>query len=61
VVVFADNRAEFIERKPPENVKVVRIDGLADFIMNSLGKLSPREVESIEKVIQENTRSNSTD
>lgn len=43
VVVLADHRAEITERRPPEHVKVTRIDGLADYI-----KSVPRRIETLE-------------
>lgn len=47
VVVLADQRAEIIERSPPEYVKVARIDGLADYIKNEPRRIETREIELI--------------
>ena len=47
VVVLADHRAEITERKPPEHVKVTRIDGLADYIENAPGRIETSEIQLI--------------
>ncbi len=47
VVVFADNRAEITERRPPEHVNVTRIDELADYIKNTPQRIERQEIELI--------------
>lgn len=51
VVVLADNRAQIIERKPPEHVRVTRIDGLADYIKSEPRRIETQEIERIEAEI----------
>jgi len=51
VVVLADHRAEITERKPPEYVKVTRIDGLTDYIKSAPRRIGTREMGLIEAEI----------
>lgn len=51
VVVLADHRAEITERMPPEHVKVIRIDNLADYIKNTPRKIEIRDIKLIETEI----------
>jgi hypothetical protein len=56
VVVFANNKAELIEKKPPEHVKIKRIDNLAAYIKSEPKRLEAGEIEQIEMEIQNNIR-----
>jgi hypothetical protein len=56
IVVFANNKAELIEKKPPEHVKIKRIDNLAAYIKSEPKRLEAGEIEQIEMEIQNNIR-----
>lgn len=54
VVVFANNKAELIERKPPEHVKIKRIHELATYIKSEPKRFEAGEIAQIEMEIQNN-------
>jgi len=56
VVVFANNKAELIEKNPPEHVKIKRIDDLAAYIKSEPKRLKAEEIKQIEMEIQNNIR-----
>jgi len=49
---MANRRAEMTERKPPENVKVKKIDELADYIESETRIFEAQEIEQIEAEIK---------
>jgi hypothetical protein len=51
IVVLADYRAEITEKRPPEYVKVTRLDGLADYIRRAPRRIETREIELIKAEI----------
>jgi len=51
IVVLADNRSEITEKRPPEYVKVTKIDGLADCINSGPRRIEAWEIELIEAEI----------
>jgi uncharacterized integral membrane protein len=61
LVVFSDSQAVLIEKKPPDRVKVLRINSLTDYIVNKPKKFSAQEIESIEQTIKKNIASIDTD
>lgn len=52
IAVMANRRAEMTERKPPENVKVKKIDELADYIESETRIFEAQEIEQIEAEIK---------
>jgi hypothetical protein len=51
IVVFTNYKAEITVRKPPEHVKVTKIDELADYIKGEPRRLEAKEIERIEAEI----------
>lgn len=58
VVVFPNQKVLLDERKPPDWVKVLRIEDLACFLKSEPRKLSAQDIESIEVEIENNIRNN---
>lgn len=58
IVVMANRRAEITERKPPEHVKVTKIDELADYIKGVTRTLDAQEIEQIETEIKDKIEMN---
>ncbi|UCB60961.1 MAG: NERD domain-containing protein [Candidatus Bathyarchaeota archaeon] len=56
VVVFANDKAELIEKKPPGHIKVKRIDELAAYIKSEPKRFNAVEIRQIEMKIQDNIR-----
>jgi hypothetical protein len=52
IVVIANHRAEITERKPPEYVKVTKIDELTDYIKSETRRFEDQEIEKIEAEIK---------
>jgi hypothetical protein len=52
IVVMANHRAEITERKPPEYVKVTKIDELADYIKSETRRFEAQEIGQIEAEIR---------
>jgi hypothetical protein len=58
IVVLANYKAEITERKPPEHVKVTKIDELADYIKGEPRRLEAKEIEQIEAEIKDKIEMN---
>jgi hypothetical protein len=54
VVVFSNNQASLTQKKPPDWVKVLRIEELAGFLTKEPRILSAQDIESIEMEIHKN-------
>jgi len=52
IVVLTDHRAEITEKKPPEHVKVTKIDELPDYIKSKPRRFESLEIEQIEAEIK---------
>lgn len=57
IVVLADLRAEVTEKKPPEHVKVVRLNELADYIVSQPRQFEAWEIGQIEAEIKSKIQS----
>jgi len=58
IVVLADPRAEVTEKKPPEYVKVVRLNELANYIKSQPKRLEAWEIGQIEAEIKKKIQPN---
>jgi len=58
IVVFSNRGVRLMPKKPPDWVKVVRIEELAVFLTSEPRKLSAQEIESIEMTIENNITNN---
>ena len=57
IVVLADPRAEVTEKKPPEHIKVLRLDELADYIVSQPRRFEAWEIGQIEAEIKNKIQS----
>jgi hypothetical protein len=58
IVVLADPRAEVTEKKPPEHVKVVRLNELANYIKGQPKRFEAWEIGQIEAEIRNKIQPN---
>lgn len=52
IVVFANSKVELTERKPPEHVRILRIDELASYIKSKPERFEAEEIKQVEAEIQ---------